>query len=72
VVIVISVYKIEREGELPEFKYLRQVTLLKNGFEPFVKESNSQTFVGQQAQWATNGEVLLCFGKKNKLYWFDL
>ena len=42
--IIINVYKIEREGELPEFRYLRQVTLLKNGFEPFVKESNSQTF----------------------------
>lgn len=49
VVIVINVYEIAREGDLPGFKFLRQVTLLKNGLEPFVKESNSQSFVGQQA-----------------------
>lgn len=61
-----------RESELPEFKFIRTFTLLKNEFEPFVKESNSETFVGQQAQWATNGQVLLCFGKKNRLYWFDI
>lgn len=72
VVIVINVYKIVRESELPEFKFIRTFTLLKNEFEPFVKESNSETFVGQQAQWATNGQVLLCFGKKNRLYWFDI
>ena len=70
--IIINIYQIERGDHLPEFKYLRQITLFKNGFEPFIKDKNSGEFVGQKAQWATNGQVLICFGKKNKLHWFDL
>ena len=38
VVIIINIYEINREKELPSFKFLRTITLMKNGFQPFVKD----------------------------------
>jgi len=46
--------------------------LLKSKFDAFSKDQNSDTFIGKTAQWATNGQILLCFSKKNKLFCFDL
>lgn len=45
---------------------------MKNQFDAFSKDRNSATFVGTGAQWATNGQVLVCFSLKNKLICFDL
>jgi hypothetical protein len=45
----------------------------QNAFRPWLKEKNQEKFLGLESQWATNGQILLCFhtGKK-KVYYFDV
>lgn len=74
--IVINIYKIVRseksENDLPQFIYQRQITLIWKDNESFEKDENSEKFVSQLSQWATNGQMLLCFARPSRVYWFDL
>ena len=71
--IAVQIYQIERKDcKVHGFKYERQITLMKNSFDAFSKDGNSSTFVGTSAQWATNGQVLVCFSIKNRIICFDL
>jgi len=80
--IVINIYEVERDPvnvALPSFNYVKQIVLEKpikgaqNAFRPWLKEKNQEKFLGLESQWATNGQILLCFhtGKK-KVYYFDV
>jgi len=68
----VQITKSENGPSSYAFNYERQVTLMKNQFKPFVKDKLSENFVSTQAQWATNGNILLYFSVKGKVISFDL